>query len=324
MSIDTNHRSDIAPTPEAQTPTITLNYILWNHESMDAVPKVLDAVATSDIILLEQYGNSPEVREANEDLMNHILETGTETDAYDNLTLTPTIKIIKALAGSGKEIYFIDASDEDKEIVVSTEKQSEENSKLEQLFYAAQSDEIAAQLERAVQVTIERDSQRDLLMWDQVEEVVGLLTTDTNVSILVGASHSPISHATPEVPGRQIKTQRTWLDEREHTPPEKFRFDVINQLIRKLSLTDKHATQDELKQTVLQRYLDGFMQSHPDTEVTLAKGEDSWQKLLDEIDEHCKQPITRRQKWHLVNATIEKSPYINNTNYRSSSEIPAA
>lgn len=287
---------------------------------MELVQEVVDAVATSDIILLEQCGGSPELREATEDLMNHILETDTETDAYDGFMPTPTTDIIQALAGSGKEVYFIDASDEDTEIKTLAEKQPEENSKLDELFYAVQSDEIATQLEKVIQITIQRDSQRDQLMWNQIQEIVSLLTTDTNVAILIGAAHSPISHTTPEVPGYHIKTQRTWLEEREHTPPEKFRFDTIDQLIRKLYLTDKQTTQDELKQTVLQRYLDGFMQSYPATKVTLAKDDDSWQKLLYDIDEHCKQPLTRWQKCHLINETIKKSPCVNITTPGNPSE----
>ncbi len=323
MSVDTAPKGDIQATPESHIHNIELNYIFWYHDSMELVPKVIDAANDSDIVLFEQYGGSPELRDANQNLVND-LWSGVDISTIDNFPDTPTGNVMKAFAATGKEAYFIDAPNNLEDIAAIHEEQGDENRKLNEMFYDAPSEKIAAQLSSVALLTSDRDRRRDQLMQKQIQELIGKQTQDKRIAILVGASHSPISHKKLELPHYNVQAHRTWLDQNENTPPVKFHFDATNELVREYYLADEEPSPERIKQVVATRYLDGYMQIHPGIKAVLSDTDKDGQNLLSSIDEICLKQIDRRQKFELIDNLLGSTSNVDITELKDSVEEVAA
>ncbi len=292
---------------EINKPTIELNYILYNHDSMDLVPKVLDSLESADIILVEQFGGSDEKRQTDEVILNKLTHQGGILRDVDAIG-----EVFNGLAGSGKEMHYIDASSDEVEIYELTNRMRLESEKLNTMLYYVPFSQYQKQLLLVLKLSIGSGKLRNDLMQRQIDAVVQEQTKDTKIAILVGSMHSPISHNAPISNQLTVKNRQTWLQENKPNKPEIFHFNAYQDFERRLALTSyEEPTEDDVKQLVTAMYLERYPIYFPGKKAEVLPGDGAVTELLKQIDEICEDvSLSREDKGLHINALIHLSPLV--------------
>lgn len=297
---------------------IDLEYIYCDHKA-SYVPKIVEAIGDASIIAIETVGGKPRFRKKREDAMNSLTTSERLSGSSFDRRIPPdasfSAAILRLLAGSGKQIVFIDASEKDKEAYKAIKVFMREDKDLTNDLYKLPSNNIERGMDRWARSLALSNKYREQVVRRQIDELIDRQQADTKIAIIQGAGHTSTSHEAPSVVGKELRTNRTFIGrtEQDVSPPEVFRYKADAQLIRHYMFRpEEPATRNLVRSAILALHFDFYIQAvlPPGKQTTIYLEPGHEEELLALIDANVRVLDLWEENKKRVIRMFDTSPYV--------------